>query len=114
MPEKTDYDVVTPHHYVPSTIHMGDCNICGHLQDYEMHIGTDKWQTHLRDAMARRGAQPHTPESRDLRDLMRQIEKVSKNHRAYSMVYSVIQNCCDHIAAIARTIELREKDNGKS
>lgn len=26
------------HHYVPSTIHMGDCDVCGHLQDSPLHI----------------------------------------------------------------------------
>jgi hypothetical protein len=26
-----------PHTYVPSTMHMGDCAICGHLQGSPIH-----------------------------------------------------------------------------
>jgi hypothetical protein len=25
------------HDYMPSAMHMGDCNICGHLQDHPNH-----------------------------------------------------------------------------
>jgi hypothetical protein len=78
------------HWYVPSTLHMGDCDICGHLQEHHNH-----WKS-----------LPSTPESKDLRDLVRQIEEVARNHMAFSMVYSVVQNCCDHISARARNIEL--------
>lgn len=28
---------VAPHAYVPSAMHMGDCAICGHLQDAAIH-----------------------------------------------------------------------------
>lgn len=27
----------TPHHYCPSTLHMGDCSICGDTQDAPQH-----------------------------------------------------------------------------
>lgn len=26
-----------PHHYAPSTLHMGDCAVCGHLQGAPIH-----------------------------------------------------------------------------
>jgi hypothetical protein len=26
-----------PHAYVPSTMHMGDCQVCGHLQGAAIH-----------------------------------------------------------------------------
>jgi hypothetical protein len=29
---------VLPHRYVPSTMHMGDCDICGHVQQSPLHI----------------------------------------------------------------------------
>lgn len=28
---------VKPHQYIPSTIHMGDCAICGHVQEAPIH-----------------------------------------------------------------------------
>jgi NTP pyrophosphatase (non-canonical NTP hydrolase) len=30
-------DRLQPHRYVPSTLHMGDCRICGHLQNADIH-----------------------------------------------------------------------------
>ena len=32
------------HHYSPSMIYMGDCTVCGHVQDSVLHIGTDKYK----------------------------------------------------------------------
>lgn len=29
---------VQPHHYVPSAMHMGDCDVCGHTQQSPMHL----------------------------------------------------------------------------
>jgi hypothetical protein len=29
---------VEPHDYVPSTMHMGDCAVCGHLQESPNHL----------------------------------------------------------------------------
>lgn len=40
-----------------------------------------------------------------LRDLARRIEQLAKDHEAYSQAYRVVQNCCDHLSAIARTHE---------
>ena len=31
-------DVVLPHDYHPSTLHMGDCSVCGHLQRDPLHV----------------------------------------------------------------------------
>jgi hypothetical protein len=28
---------VAPHNYVPSAMHMGDCNVCGNLRDHPIH-----------------------------------------------------------------------------
>jgi len=33
---KTKEEIV-PHDYAPSVMHMGDCNICGNLQDHPIH-----------------------------------------------------------------------------
>lgn len=33
-----------PHHYQPSVMHMGDCFVCGNLQDAPHHIGSDSWR----------------------------------------------------------------------
>jgi hypothetical protein len=30
-------DEVAPHDYVPSALHMGDCNICGNRRDHPIH-----------------------------------------------------------------------------
>ena len=32
-----DLAPVEPHAYVPSTMHMGDCMVCGHLQGSPLH-----------------------------------------------------------------------------
>lgn len=40
-----------------------------------------------------------------LRDLARQIEELAKNHPAYSQAHKVVQNCCDHLRAMARCEE---------
>jgi hypothetical protein len=45
----------------------------------------------------------------EMRQLVRDLEEVAKNSPCYSAVYQVIQNMSDHILAIARTIELRER-----
>jgi hypothetical protein len=29
---------VEPHYYAPSTMHMGDCAVCGHLQESPLHL----------------------------------------------------------------------------
>lgn len=34
----TDLAPVEPHDYVPSTMHMGDCAVCGHLQESPLHL----------------------------------------------------------------------------
>lgn len=44
-----------------------------------------------------------------LRDLAQQIEEVAKAHAAYSQAYAVVQNCCDHLCAIARVHEANER-----
>jgi 4-hydroxy-L-threonine phosphate dehydrogenase PdxA len=28
---------IAPHNYVPSAMHMGDCNVCGNLRDHPIH-----------------------------------------------------------------------------
>ena len=38
---KVQPDLLVPveqHHYRPSTMHMGDCDICGHIQDSPLHM----------------------------------------------------------------------------
>lgn len=35
---------VGPHHYHPSVMHMGDCTVCGHVQDSVNHIGTPAYE----------------------------------------------------------------------
>lgn len=35
--EKTPVEECEPHAYVPSALHMGDCMVCGHLQDAAHH-----------------------------------------------------------------------------
>jgi hypothetical protein len=29
--------MIKPHAYIPSALHMGDCMMCGHLQDAPIH-----------------------------------------------------------------------------
>lgn len=37
-PARNDFvGKVKPHAYVPSTMHMGDCAICGHVQTSQLH-----------------------------------------------------------------------------
>lgn len=50
-----------------------------------------------------------TPESKDLRDLAQIIQSVASSHHGYSMVYAIVQNCCDHISAKARIMEVEHK-----
>lgn len=40
-----------------------------------------------------------------LRDLARQIETLAKEHPAYSQAQPIVQNCVDHLCAIARCNE---------
>lgn len=40
-----------------------------------------------------------------LRDLAAKIEALAKEHEAYSQAQPTIQNCVDHLSAIARTYE---------
>jgi len=40
-----------------------------------------------------------------LRDLAQRIERVAMRHPAFSQAGGVVQNCCDHLCAIARTHE---------
>lgn len=30
-------DEIKPHNYVPSAMHMGDCAVCGHIQNATIH-----------------------------------------------------------------------------
>jgi hypothetical protein len=50
-----------------------------------------------------------TPESKDLRDLAEKISELARNHSAFSMVHRPVQNCCDHICAMARNLELEKE-----
>jgi hypothetical protein len=43
---------------------------------------------------------------RDLRDLARKIEAVTKSHFCYGQAIKIVSNCCDHLCAIARIEEL--------
>jgi hypothetical protein len=36
-----------PHAHVPSAMHMGDCAICGHVQDAPIHSGFSEKNVHL-------------------------------------------------------------------
>lgn len=45
-----------PHDYTPSTLHMGDCDICGHLRDAPHHRvaqNLDHERPTLREALER-------------------------------------------------------------
>ena len=45
-----------------------------------------------------------------LRDLSSKIDRLSREHEAYSMVYKIIQVTTDHIEAVARVHELNQKE----
>ena len=47
--------------------------------------------------------------SGELKQTAKKIEEVAKESSCYSVIHSIIQNAVDHILAVARTIELREK-----
>ena len=42
-----------------------------------------------------------------LRDLVRQLETVAREHPAFSQAYKPVQVCLDHLSAMARIEELQ-------
>mgnify|MGYP003396092909 FL=1 len=47
----------------------------------------------------------------DLRDLAKKIEDLARDHPAYSKAHPAVQNCCDHLSAIARCEEANKEIN---
>lgn len=42
MPDNDNVAPVARHDYVPSAMHMGDCAVCGHVQEAAIHQPEDK------------------------------------------------------------------------
>lgn len=49
-----------------------------------------------------------------LRELASQIKELAKAHPYYSQAHAIVENCCDHLCAVARTHELTAELQEKS
>jgi hypothetical protein len=49
-------------------------------------------------------------EATELRDVAACIERVAREHSAWSMVHTIVLNATDHICAMARVMETRRFD----
>lgn len=50
---------------------------------------------------------------KELRQAAKDLENTAKKSYCYSVVHTIVQNACDHICAVARTIELRDQLEAK-
>ena len=46
----------------------------------------------------------------ELKQVAKNLECVAKASNCYSVIHPIVQNAIDHIIAVARTIELRDKN----
>lgn len=54
-------------------------------------------------------SQEQSKVSNELKQAAKKIEDAARECYCYSMIHTIVQNACDHILAVARTIELRDK-----